>query len=168
MSKAEKSEYDMIVAHLRVKPDSVLSNVYCGISCPLEWEPIVGPLFQTLESIRLQSRSRPDPKYRWRAVFFNRVWKHIHNPLIVLAHDKELDGLHNVVKWIYKKIFRNGNWYELYKPNEGLRVAQVKEKFGTLRIYIDGAGDEEAYGAIRLAERLVYNIDRTNGIDRVY
>lgn len=34
---------------------------------------------------------------------------------------------------------------------------QVKEKFGGLRFYVDGA-DEETYGMIELAEHLSYNI----------
>ena len=43
------------------------------------------------------------------------------------------------------------------KTDEKLHIAQIKEKFGGLRYYIDG-GDETIYGMIRLAESLSFTI----------
>ena len=48
-------------------------------------------------------------------------------------------------------------WMDLIKPlvqrcnEEGVRIEQIKEKFGTLRFYVDSAS-EELYDAIHAAE----------------
>lgn len=53
-----------------------------------------------------------------------------------------------------------GNKYrkpELQKEIPQVEAAQVKEKFGGLRFYING-GDEEIHGMVRMAESMSYRI----------
>ena len=55
-------------------------------------------------------------------------------------------------------------WYQILKdlsdeitkldPENKVRVGQVKEKFGTLRYYLDDGGSESIYKAITKAEKL--------------
>jgi len=66
---------------------------------------------------------------------------------------------------IRNKAREEGNFYQLdsegsITPKEEewqVETVQVKEKFGSLRFYING-GDDEVYGMINLAEHLSWNI----------
>lgn len=67
-------------------------------------------------------------------------------------------------KFVINKInifFAKQNLYVATKPQQ-VKIAQYKEKFGTLRIYIDG-GDSNIQGMIDFAEYLTSNICMNTG-----
>ena len=80
------------------------------------------------------------------------------------------DGWFRIIYWLSKyiqnHIDQNNHWAEKYpdqtKPIEQVKALQVKEKFGTLRFYIDG-GDEEVYGMIKMAECMSRNVCEITG-----
>ena len=53
-------------------------------------------------------------------------------------------------------------WKRRTNPDFYVKAVQVKEKFGTLRFYIDG-GDEEVYGMIKMAECMSRNVCEITG-----
>lgn len=61
-------------------------------------------------------------------------------------------GWHDIVHALSANIYHHYKWKIKNDPAvEFPKVAQIKEKFGGLRFYIDG-GDEATYGMIRMAE----------------
>lgn len=67
-------------------------------------------------------------------------------------------------KKVYKfgsKFFKIPNEYDRIYPSK-ITVAQIKEKFGTLRFYYDG-GDDEISGMVRLTEYLSSKICQKTG-----
>lgn len=80
------------------------------------------------------------------------------------------DGWFRLLLWlseyIQNYIDQHNNWAkkypEQYKPIEQVKVAQVKEKFGTLRYYYSG-GDEKISAVVQFAEFLSGNICESTG-----
>ena len=67
-------------------------------------------------------------------------------------------GWYNLIYTLTNCIDNHVEWKNKRdKTDEKLHIAQIKEKFGGLRYYIDG-GDETIYGMIRLAESLSFTI----------
>jgi hypothetical protein len=53
-------------------------------------------------------------------------------------------------------------WKRKTNPDFYVKAVQVKEKFGTLRFYIEG-GDEEVFGMIKMAEAMSRNVCEITG-----
>ena len=74
-------------------------------------------------------------------------------------------GWFNIVDSLCKKIVRHIDWKHRDTPEDERPypvVQQVKEKFGTLRFYIEG-GDEEVFGMIKMAECMSRNVCEITG-----
>jgi len=80
------------------------------------------------------------------------------------------DGWFRLILWlstyIQDYIDQHNRWAEKYpdqyKPIPQVKVAQVKEKFGTLRYYYSG-GDDKIGAVVQFAEYLSSNICETTG-----
>ena len=129
----------------------------CWNDCPKGWETLVDNLFGSIvDYTQNTSRSvkNPDKKLLY---FVSKVWNKLR-----LRIDRCCDTYRSPNNILYKKVrhltskitcfFYRQNLYVLAKPVD-VKIAQYKEKFGSLRIYIDG-GDEEVEGMIRFAEYL--------------
>lgn len=61
-------------------------------------------------------------------------------------------GWYDIVRALSGNIYHHYKWKIKNNPDlEFPKVAQIKEKFGGLRFYVDG-GDEATHGMIRMAE----------------
>ena len=119
----------------------------CWNDCPRGWETMVDNLFGCIDDyVRNTSRYVNDPSKR-HIDFLIGVFRKI---------DKFLDRIKlNVSKKFYNRLFvylRSKAQFIKQTP-PSVKIAQYKEKFGSLRVYIDG-GDEEVEGMIRFAEYL--------------
>ena len=129
----------------------------CWNDCPKGWETLVDNLFGSIvDYTQNTSRSvkNPDKKLLY---FVSKVWNKLR-----LRIDRCCDTYRSPNNILYKKVrkltskitffFYGQKLYVTAKPVE-VKISQYKEKYGSLRIYIDG-GDEEVEGMIRFAEYL--------------
>ena len=145
----------------------------CWNDCPKGWETLVDNLFGSIDSyIKNTTRSEANPKKKIKAFVYKKIWSKTKSKL-----DQIFNPYHDFVirsfasptqeqKAKMEKRFsmkvrrftsRISAWFisEMYvylKPKQ-VKIAQYKEKFGTLRVYTDG-GDEHVDGMIRFAEYL--------------
>lgn len=120
----------------------------CWNDCPKGWEQLVDNLFGCINDyVCNTSRYVNDPSKK-HIDFLINIFRKI---------DKFLDkiGFNLRNKKLYNRLFcflrSKGQFIKQTPPT--VTVAQYKEKFGTLRIYIDGR-DDEVEGMIRFAEYL--------------
>jgi len=146
----------------------------CWNDCPKGWETIVDHLFGSIDNyIKNTQRSKINPKKKIKAWINEKMWKPINwkinaifNPYkgtFVIrkfaspTHEqkRKLDAKFSMrVRRITSKItawFLN-DIYIYSKPNQ-VKIGQYKEKYGTLRVYVDG-GDECVEGMIKFTEYL--------------
>lgn len=141
----------------------------CWNSCPKGWEPIVDHLFGSINSyVKNTSQTTLNPNKKIMH-FLNKQWIFIrnkinkifnpyknHSAILNPEQKKKInDSFCGKIRALTDKVSQFFYRQELYisqKPNP-VKIAQYKEKFGTLRIYIDG-GDDDVYGMIRFAEYL--------------
>ena len=72
------------------------------------------------------------------------------------------DGWFFIIDNLCRCIQNHVEWKRRTNPDFSVKAVQVKEKFGTLRFYIDG-GDEEVYGMIKMAECMSRNVCEVTG-----
>jgi len=178
----EKSLMEKYPSLFNKNEDGTTAYAECGIGCPRAWQDIVDGLCGSIvnyQQYRYVSVLNPDKKIR---IFLsNKIFKPIWTKIYFSLHTS-LDPYKNyrpVDKgdwWIIPRdisdAVRNTRKYKLRdwlqnlyynrlrikykyikKEIDGVKIAQVKTKFGGLRFYIDG-GDEQIYGMIQFAEYL--------------
>jgi hypothetical protein len=143
----------------------------CWNSCPKGWEKIVDNLFGCILDYQKNTTQvvlDPDKKFRYslykvwtkakaKIDYFFCPWDK-HSKLLITKEQKEKQDktfaakVRRLTSKIDQKIRNSQNFYINKKPRP-VKVAQYKEKFGSLRFYIDG-GDKNVNGMIRLAEYL--------------
>ena len=72
------------------------------------------------------------------------------------------DGWYFIIDNLCRCIQSHVEWKRKTNPDFYVRAVQVKEKFGTLRFYIEG-GDEEVFGMIKMAEAMSRNVCEITG-----
>jgi hypothetical protein len=72
------------------------------------------------------------------------------------------DGWYFIIDNLCRCIQNHVEWKRKTNPDFYVKAVQVKEKFGTLRFYIEG-GDEEVYGMIKMAEAMSRNTCEITG-----
>jgi hypothetical protein len=144
----------------------------CWNDCPKGWEPLVDNLFGCIESyIKYTTKSIINPKKKVKAwIYINVASKilsqldRVFNPYnktinftgALSAEQKEKrDKLFSMKVRRFTSKVRAAFLSEMYtyRNPEQVKIAQYKEKFGTLRVYADGSNDD-VDGMIRFAEYL--------------
>jgi len=154
----ETDEYTCPLEALAQRFPELISKESLAISdCPPGWERIVVALTEEIDSYThhtTRSRLKRELIPQIRAAM-NRAWYPIYHKLIRFSSGRDVSKLR---KMVYRatmkvgKLFSMAGCYERFSPPR-VRVAQIKEKFGTLCYYIDG-GDDDVQGMIRFAEKL--------------
>ena len=129
----------------------------CWNDCPKGWETLVDNLFGSIvDYTQNTSRSvkNPDKKLLY---FISKVWNKLRLRIARCCdiYRSPNNILYKKVRKLTSKItcfFCKQNLY-IFKNPEAVKIAQYKEKYGSLRVYIDG-GDEGVEGMIRFAEYL--------------
>ena len=145
--KYSEKEYDNFVKHLEDSYPSLFGQPYGGIAVGPGWWPLIEHLCSLIHNHVDHAK-----KAREGAINFNQMLedcKHGDYRLFNEQYEK------------FSKTFIERRMEEILTeqprkvPDEvkTVKIAQVKEKFGTLRFYVDGA-DEFVHGAIWLAESL--------------
>jgi hypothetical protein len=148
----------------------LLPQMYrCWNDCPKGWETLVDHLCGAIVNYNKNStRSIPNPDKKIMR-FLQKAWRPIrikidqwfnpyknHAIVFNLEQKQKLENsFAGKVRAATSRISQYFYTQELYvyqKP-PAVKIAQYKEKFGTLRFYIDG-GDETVEGMIRIAEYL--------------
>ena len=150
---------------IQQKYPHLFNNDALSISdCPEGWEKIVMGFCESLDVYKKSYRSEKIVDFRNHCLSFVAVliykFKNKINPYkgkmivgyfsqnrVKTTSEKFYDRLTKLWAWIAAK----QQWQKVYPPD--IKISQIKEKFGTLRIYLDYA-DERAYGMIDLAEQL--------------
>jgi hypothetical protein len=129
----------------------------CWNDCPKGWETLVDNLFGAIvDYTKNTSRSvkNPDRKLMY---FMSKLWNKLR-----LRIDRCCNAYRYPKNIFYKKVRKLTSKITSYfykqdiyisKNPATVKIAQYKEKFGSLRIYTDG-GDEAVEGMIRFAEYL--------------
>ena len=129
----------------------------CWNDCPKGWETLVDNLFGAIvDYTKNTSRSVKNPNKKFM-YFMSKLWDKLR-----LKIDRCCNTYRNPKNICYKGVrkittkitffFYAQKLYVDAKPVV-VKIAQYKEKFGSLRIYIDG-GDDHVEGMIRFAEYL--------------
>lgn len=178
----EKSLMEKYPSLFNKNEDGTTAYAECGIGCPRAWQDIVDSLCGSIvnyQQYRYVSVLNPDKKIR---IFLSdKIFKPIWTKIYFLLHTS-LDPYKNyrpvdkgdwwIIPQAISDAVRNTRKYKLRdwlqnlyynrlrikhkyikKEIDGVKIAQVKTKFGGLRFYIDG-GDEQIYGMIQFAEYL--------------
>lgn len=138
----------------------------CGIDCPKGWETIIDNLCQCIV-YRTDCTSRcivnKDNKVKYGLYKLFLYVKHkvrtYYSPFESHYLEKNRENIKETNRFkvltFLNRINSNyfGNIYIQVPASPPVRIAQVKEKFGTLRFYYDG-GDEHIAGMVELAEHL--------------
>lgn len=112
----------------------------CWNDCPKGWEQLVDDLFFAINDYVVNTkRGVKDPSK-----------KHMYYILNVLRN-RRFAILGKTKSWFIKYLYAKAPYITQRPP--AVKISQYKEKFGTLRVYIDG-GDNEVEGMIRFAEHL--------------
>jgi len=112
----------------------------CWNDCPKGWETIVDHLFGSIDNyIKNTQRSKINPNKKIKAWINEKMWKPINWKI-------------NTIFNPYKDTFAIRKIVDA-TPEQRAKIAQYKEKFATLRIYVDG-GDDYVEGMIKFAEYL--------------
>ena len=112
----------------------------CWNDCPKGWEQLVDDLFFAINDYVVNTKQYVNDPSK----------KHMYAVLDVLR-TRRFNSLGKVKKWLVKYLYAKAPYIAQHPP--AVKIAQYKEKFGTLRIYIDG-GDDTVEGMIRFAEHL--------------
>ena len=129
----------------------------CWNDCPKGWETLVDNLFGAIvDYTKNTSRSVKNPNKKFM-YFMRELWYRSRLRIDRCCNTQRSPNniFYKKVKLITSKITYYFNKQELYisKNPAAVKISQYKEKFGSLRIYIDG-GDEAVEGMIRFAEYL--------------
>ena len=143
----------------------------CWNDCPKGWETLVDNLFDSIDQyIKHTTKTEENPDKKIKTWVHKNIWRKIHARLDIIFNPyKRVDYTvrqteeqkQKMNKSFAMKVRRIAMtiqaWFisEMYiyvKPRQ-VKVAQYKEKFGTLRVYID-SGDKTINGMIYFAEYL--------------
>jgi hypothetical protein len=154
----------------------------CWNDCPKGWETLVDNLFGSIDQyIKYTTKTEDNPDKKIKAWVYKNIWRKIHSQLDRLFnpyHDYNIQSFNSpskeqkakMDKRFSKKVriltARIRAWFlsEMYvynKPKQ-VKVAQYKEKFGTIRVYVD-SGDKTIDGMIRFAEYLASKTCQDSG-----
>lgn len=146
----------------------------CWNDCPKGWEPIVDNLFGCIDDyVKNTTRTKLNPDKKTKIWVYEKMWKpvrakidNLFNPyhaskMILKFNSPSKEQKEKIDASFSMKVRRLTSritaWflsemYVSYKPPQ-VKIAQYKEKFGTLRVYADGVNDDVC-GMIRFAEYL--------------
>ena len=145
----------------------------CWNDCPKGWETLVDNLFGSIDQyIKHTTKTEENPDKKIKTWVHKNIWRKIHARLDIIFnpyHDFTARSFASPSNEQREKMNKRFSmkvrrltmtiqaWFisEMYiyvKPRQ-VKVAQYKEKFGTLRVYID-SGDKTINGMIRFAEYL--------------
>jgi len=152
----------------------------CWNDCPTGWETLVDNLFGSIDQyIKYTTKTEDNPDKKIKAWVYKNIWRKIHARLDVIfnpykrvdytvARNEEQTKKMNksFAMKVRRLTLRITAWFisEMYiyvKPRQ-VKVAQYKEKFGTLRVYVD-SGDKTIDGMIRFAEYLSLKTCQNSG-----
>ncbi len=129
----------------------------CCNDCPKGWEILVDYLFGAIDNYAKNTShfvKNPNKKFMY---FMSKLWDKVRQRIDRCCNTYRSPNniLYKKVKKLTTKITFFFYEQQLYVPAKPIvvKVAQYKEKYGSLRIYIDG-GDGEIEGMIRFAEYL--------------
>jgi hypothetical protein len=139
-----------------------------GIECNKGW---YGLLDNALSLIDIHVKNPDWKEERWFKLknWYNRIfWNNIFYPIGRFLFTRNIpvmcsaeEAIKYKPRWNryhkFQKFFCAQPKYVKPKTNPVVRIAQIKEKFGGLRVYIDG-NDDYIRGVISLAEKLSYSI----------
>lgn len=145
----------------------------CWNDCPKGWETLVDNLFGSIDQyIKHTTKTEENPEKKIKTWVHKNIWRKIHARLDIIFnpyHDwtarsfaspsnEQREKMNKRFSMKVRRIAMTIQaWFisEMYiyvKPRQ-VKVAQYKEKFGTLRVYVD-SGDKTIDGMIRFAEYL--------------
>ena len=152
----------------------------CGIYVPAAWQIIVeGCLTAINEYAQFQSKRKKRKKRIWPLYYtFNSLYNALRHIANFVSPDKiwrkegqnpaDLEGVrskHKIREWMFQKAIRAAYFFLYHsrvddkKEYEFPQIAQIKEKFGTLRIYFDCGCDSFIDGMVFYATLAARNID---------
>jgi len=127
----------------------------CWNDCPKGWESIIDNLCGCIDGyIKCTSRSVPNPDEKLR-FFLSKAWFVITRKIdkfFFSNNNLRVSKLRKFTNKIGCRYFLSKQLYISQSPPP-VKIEQYKEKFGSLRFYIQG-GDDEVDGMIRFAEYL--------------
>lgn len=146
----------------------------CGIGGQREWYPIIQALCKSLahyKKFTTQSKLTSSKTILFYNFLFKLIWMPIHRLLMlatrpdndtwVVVNSKEWEKIQkslrgkfrqSLISLTYNRL-KPKNLYTTHLACENLQIAQIKSKFGSIRIYVDGA-DSTVRGMILFAESL--------------
>ena len=154
----------------------------CWNDCPKGWETLVDNLFGSIDQyIKHTTKTEENPDKKIKTWVHKNIWRKIHARLDIIFnpyHDFTARSFASPSNEQREKMNKRFSmkvrrltmtiqaWFisEMYifvKPRQ-VKIAQYKEKFGTLRVYVDG-GDKTIDGMIRFAEYLSLKICQDSG-----
>ena len=148
-----------------VGSDGQLRESDCGASVPVGWEPLVDNLCGAIDRHVKQHVNYVERHPRWFAVKM-ALYKKLVVPVSTLVWritaQTPAQQRVNMFNGTYEKSLqaRTSRWFRRFQPFhsfdkypvEKITVAQIKQKFGSLRFYYDGNGDDVIRGMVELAE----------------
>lgn len=142
----------------------------CGVYCPDGWQPMV---YETCKLISIYSNSHRLIK---NEMWFAKILYKISSFCISFLDLPNIDNFSDAQKELYitlcpRELFINRQLYKIKrfsqpwskKPYKEVKIDQIKEKFGVLRIYVSG-GDDFINGVISHAEFLSATISQESGL----
>jgi hypothetical protein len=136
----------------------------CWNDCPKGWESIIDDLCGCIDRyIKCTSRSIPNPDEKLR-FFLSKVWFAIARKIdrfFFSNNNLHVSKLRRFTNRIGRRYFLAKRLY-ISQPPPSVKIEQYKEKFGSLRFYVQG-GDDEVNGMIRFAEYLCDNTCQNTG-----
>jgi len=142
--------------------DGKLLPLRCANDCPKGWETIVDHLFGSfVDYIQNTSRAVKNPNRKFMN-FVNDLIQKFNRKISLHCNPKNI--FWKKVRRLTGKIqnFLHKQQLYVYTNPPAIKIGQFKEKFGCLRIYIDG-GDETVQGMIAFAEYLSKNTCQYTG-----
>ena len=168
---------DLITKYPSIFPkdsDGVPREPDCGIFCPPGWQKIIDDLCHSIAQYTLHTqRTIPNPDAKLARLKHRFVLKPLRNLVYSLfdpySEYRTSDGVSWLITPVIKDKLKDSYKMKIRKWVDGLvyssktplyiaapicpdvTIAQIKEKFGALRVYLDG-GDECVQGMVFLAE----------------
>jgi hypothetical protein len=182
----EKSLMEKYPSLFNKNEDGTTAYAECGIGCPRRWQEIVDSLCGSIvnyQNYRHVSIPNPNKKIRifLSNTIINPIWFRVYNILYSLLdpyakyRDADKSGwwaiptdvseiVRHTRKYKAQQWLQNLRYNKLRIKNKFIKkeisevkIAQVKTKFSTLRVYVDH-GDDHIHGMIHFAEYLCSKI----------
>lgn len=148
-----------------VGPDGNLRESDCGAGVPVGWENLVDNLCGAIDQHIKTHVHYVERNPRWFA-FKMRLYKKCVVPVSTLVWRITAPTDSQKTAYMFNRNYdrclqgRTSKWFRRFQPLhvfdkypvEKITVAQIKQKFGSLRFYYDGNGDDTIRGMVQLAE----------------